>query len=66
MNYDTLSPIRKEFIDNLENWDGFVRTRISDLFVDAVDWQEFRVAVFAFVDSYKQSLMMFSDELVRT
>ena len=66
MNYDTLSPIRMEFIDNLENWDGFVRTRISDLFVDAVDWQEFRVAVFAFVDSYKQSLMMFSDELVRT
>jgi len=66
VNYDTLSPIRKEFIDNLENWDGFVRTRISDLFVDAVDWQEFRVAVFAFVDSYKQSLMMFSDELVRT
>ena len=66
MNYDTLSPGRKEFIDNLENWDGFVRTRISDLFVDAVDWQEFRVSVFDFVDSYKQSLMMFTDELVRT
>jgi len=66
VNYDTLSPGRKEFIDNLENWDGFVRTRISDLFVDAVDWQEFRVSVFDFVDSYKQSLMMFSDELVRT
>ena len=66
MNYDTLSPGRKEFIDNLENWDGFVRTRISDLFVDAVDWQGFRVSVFDFVDSYKQSLMMFTDELVRT
>ena len=66
MNYDTLSPGRKEFIDNLENWDGFVRTHISDLFVDAVDWQGFRVAVFEFLNEYVGAVKMLHKELVRT